>query len=290
MRNDFAAFILTHGRANSVVTHRTLERCGYTGKLFYLVDDEDKQIDEYKRQFGKQVCVFSKSDAAENCDSGNNYGRRNSILFARNACFDVARQLGLKYFWELDDDYTQFSWTCNLRGEYFVRSIRCLDKVLEACVQFLEDSNALTVAFAQGGDFIGGGEGQYAEFAANGEFTRKAMNSFICDVDRPIRFRGVFNEDVSTYVESGRQGNLFITIPRLRIQQKATQSQAGGITELYLDCGTYVKAFSTVMYAPSCTKVSTMGSKFRRIHHQIRWANVSPKIISESRRRKAVSL
>lgn len=285
MRPDFGVFILTHGRADSVVTTATLEKCGYSGKLFYLIDDQDKQADEYLRRFGDQVRIFNKEQAAKECDSGNNWGRRNSILFARNACFQAAKDCGLKYFWQLDDDYTQFSWTCDLDGSYYVRSIRSMDAVLEACIDFMKTSGALTVALAQGGDFIGGGEGQYARWAAQGLFSRKAMNSFLCDVDKPIRFRGVFNEDVSTYVESGRQGNLFITIPRLRLQQKATQSQPGGITELYLDCGTYVKAFSTVMYAPSCVKVSTMGSKFRRIHHQIRWANVSPKIISEKYRK-----
>lgn len=42
---DFCVFILTHGRANNVETCKTLKRCGYTGKVYLLVDDEDDQID-----------------------------------------------------------------------------------------------------------------------------------------------------------------------------------------------------------------------------------------------------
>ncbi|MCK2620993.1 hypothetical protein MZE52_22450, partial [Escherichia coli] len=42
MRDDFCAFILTHGRPDKVLTYRTLRRAGYTGKIFIVVDDEDK--------------------------------------------------------------------------------------------------------------------------------------------------------------------------------------------------------------------------------------------------------
>jgi hypothetical protein len=287
MRSDFAAFIVTHKRANSVVTDSALRRSGYTGKVFYVVDDEDDQLQQYIDRYSDRVVVFRKSQYVKECDSGNNFGRKSSILFARNACYDVARGLGLKYFWQLDDDYTCFAWACRSDGNPTSHGcvIRGLDDILEACICFLRDSGALTVAFAQGGDFAGGASGKTAQMAAKQMFMRKAMNSFICDVDRPIRFRGVFNEDVSTYTELGRQGHLFFTVPRLRITQKQTQSQQGGITELYVDCGTYVKSFSTVMYAPSCTRIVTIGNKFRRIHHQIRWANVSPKIISEKYRK-----
>ncbi|EFC6976332.1 hypothetical protein DFZ72_21860 [Escherichia coli] len=39
MRDDFCAFILTHGRPDKVLTYRTLRRAGYTGKIFIVVDD-----------------------------------------------------------------------------------------------------------------------------------------------------------------------------------------------------------------------------------------------------------
>ena len=47
MRDDFAVFILTHGRAKQQKTVKTLKRCGYTGRLYLIVDDEDKELDEY---------------------------------------------------------------------------------------------------------------------------------------------------------------------------------------------------------------------------------------------------
>ncbi len=78
---------------------------------------------------------------------------------------------------------------------------------------------------------------------------RKAMNSFICSVDRPFSFMGRINEDVNTYTNLGRCGELFMTIGAVQLGQKQTQKNSGGMTELYLDSGTYVKSFT-----PSCMR------------------------------------
>lgn len=43
MRNDFAVFILTHGRADNVVTVPAIKKAGYTGKIYFIIDDEDEQ-------------------------------------------------------------------------------------------------------------------------------------------------------------------------------------------------------------------------------------------------------
>jgi hypothetical protein len=61
MRDDFAIFILSHGRAGNVVTLDTLQRCGYSGKIFIVVDDEDEQEERYIVEYGAEnVIVFCK--------------------------------------------------------------------------------------------------------------------------------------------------------------------------------------------------------------------------------------
>lgn len=80
---------------------------------------------------------------------------------------------------------------------------------------------------------------------------------------------GRINEDVNTYTNLGRRGELFMTIGAVQLGQKQTQKNSGGMTELYLDSGTYVKSFYSVMYAPSCVKISLMGASHKRIHHQV---------------------
>jgi hypothetical protein len=107
------------------------------------------------------------------------------------------------------------------------------------------------------------------------------MNSFFCDVDKPFKFMGRINEDVNLYAENGRRGELFITVPRIRLEQKQTQANDGGLTDIYLDLGTYVKSFYSVMYAPSCVKIAEMGVTARRLHHRLSWKNTCPLIIPE---------
>lgn len=80
MRDDFCAFILTHGRPDKVLTYRTLRRAGYTGKIFIVVDDEDKTWHQYIAEFGEQVLVFSKADIASRFDEADNFGDRRSIF------------------------------------------------------------------------------------------------------------------------------------------------------------------------------------------------------------------
>ena len=70
------------------------------------------------------------------------------------------------------------------------------------------------------------------------------------------------------------------------IIQKQTQANEGGLTELYLDQGTYVKSFYSVMYAPSCVKVylfkgSQTTKRLGRLHHKVRYNNTVPKIVEQ---------
>lgn len=288
MMSDFAVFILTHGRAGNVQTYKTLRDSGYTGRIFLMVDDEDSQIAEYKKRFGNQVVVFSKQAAVEMTDSGDNFGKRNSVVYARNYNFEMARQLGVKYFLQLDDDYRQFRYTFNNKREYITKNINIgnLDAVISAMLEFYIASGALTVAMSQGGDFIGGPGSNVSKLHAQGKFSRKAMNAFFMSIDRPFKFMGRINEDVNAYIEIGHRGGMFITVPRIRLEQTQTQANSGGLTDIYLDLGTYVKSFYSVMYAPSCVKITEMGVKSRRLHHTIKWKHTVPMIISEDVKKK----
>lgn len=212
---DFATFILTNRRAGNVRTYKTLRQCGYTGPIYLVVDDEDPQMPLYREQYGDQVIVFPKQDAIDITDSGDNLRKRNSVVYARNWCFRIARDLGLQYFWELDDDYVDFGYAVNHRGEYITADTKTkrLDDLLDACIEFLEVSGAYSVAFAQGGDFLGGENATVMKRFRENVLYRKVMNSFLFSVDREVRFYGRINEDVNMYVVEGMRGKLLATIP-----------------------------------------------------------------------------
>lgn len=277
MRNDFAIFILTHGRPYNLLTKDTLERCGNTNRIYYIIDNEDKYADRYYWNFGEEnVIMFDKREAAKYCDTMDIVDNRNIVLFARNMCHKIAQDLGITYFLELDDDYTTFRSRLFMNDKLATVYVRDFDAICDAMIDFLEVSNAKTVAFSQTGDFIGGvGSKVYKE-----RLTRKAMNAFFCKTDRPFKFTGRINEDVNAYVTLGSRGDLFFTVADIALNQQDTQQNEGGLTDAYLDLGTYVKSFYTVMGNPSSVKISEMGDNHKRIHHLINWEHAVPKIIS----------
>jgi len=281
MNKNFAIFILTHGRAEKVITTKTLINSGYNGKIFYIVDNEDNQQYKYIEIFGKEnVKIFNKKKYADLIDEGNNFDERRTITHARNACFDIAKELGITYFMQLDDDYTSFQhrYISKCGTKLKVIQIKNMDYVISKLLDFYKSINCKSIAFAQGGDFIGGVDNGKEIFRFQ---KRKCMNSFICSIERPFNFIGAMNEDVNTYTTLGSRGELFFTIPYIMLVQKQTQSQEGGITDMYKLYGTYCKSFTTVMMMPSSVKISEMGNKNKRLHHKINWNNTVPKIISE---------
>lgn len=277
MRNDFAVFILSHGRAENVLTWATLDKCGYTGRRYIIIDDEDDQEPIYREKYGDSVIRFCKAEAAKTCDTMDCSKERNIVLFARNECHRIAAELGLTYFLVLDDDYTAFMLRYKEGGTLEHTPITDMNGLCEAMVEFLETSGAVTVALAQGGDFIGGADNKRLEQG----LLRKAMNSFFCKTDRPFKFLGRINEDTNAYVLFGSQGKLFFTVTRAMLTQVQTQKQSGGLTDTYLDHGTYVKSFYSVICMPSAVVVNVMGANHKRMHHRVKWANCVPEILSE---------
>lgn len=277
----FVVFIMSHGRAKyaKANTYKFLRSCGYTGKVIVICDNEDSTIEEYYKEFGKEnVYVFDKIAMSKRCDTMNNFGKRNGILYARNICFDIARELGYEYFQQLDDDYYYFG---HKPSEGSGKKTICYNIIAKWFIEFLlnTDERVKSIAFAQGGDHIGGYDGKLV-------FKRKAMNSFFCLTQRRFWFSGIFNDDVNTYTVLSTRGDIFLTYMPFKLDQADSQQQKGGITDLYKDFGTYVKSFTTVMAAPSCVQVRMMGANFYRLHHNIKWGHCAPRILSEEYKKK----
>lgn len=280
---EFCTFIISHGRPNNVITYRTLNRQGYTGSLFIVLDNEDKTADEYIANFGEEsICIFNKKEVASRIDQGDNLNDLRTTTHARNACFDIAEEKGFKYFLVLDDDYGEFKFRVNHNLEHptgFFTLKNTADKVFNRLLNYYKSIPALSIATSQGGDWFGG------ETNFNKQPKRKCMNSFFCSIDRRFDFFSRLNEDVNTYMGLGNKGNLFLTIPLIQLDQVQTQVNDGGMSETYLDNGTYQKSFFTVMYGPSYTDIKYMGRTNKRLHHRINWKTAVPVIIEEKHKK-----
>ena len=279
--DDFAVFILTHGRPDTIHTLDTLKRGNYSGKWYLVIDNEDKQAEKYYEKYGtERVIMFDKLAISKTFDTADLSQERRAIVYARNACFKIAKDLNLKYFVEFDDDYTSIGIRYPKDRKLSQLSCENLDEIFELMIDFLLETDALTVCMSQGGDHMGGLTGRWKK-----SILRKAMNSFFCRTDRPFQFLGRVNEDVNTYTLLGSQGQLMMTITDLMLNQMQTQSNSGGMTDLYLDGGTYLKSFYTVLYMPSAVTVQPMGTAHKRLHHKVDWKHCVPLILDERHKR-----
>jgi|TARA_R110000824_G_scaffold289353_1_gene477940 hypothetical protein len=276
---NFAVFILTHGRPNNVKTYKTLKRFGYTGKIYIIIDNEDTSADDYYKNF-ENVVMFNKEEVAKTFDEGDNFGDRRSIVYARNACFNIAKDLGVKYFVQFDDDYTDFSYRFNAdlsynKGRGYINNV---DDIFNAILKYYKSIPAKSIAISQNGDWIGGEDSGWAKEL---KLKRKCMNSFFCSTERPFQFLGRINEDVNIYTNLASKGMLFLTIPNVSLKQTDTQSNKGGMTDIYINNGTYIKSFYSVMFSPSSVTVGMLNTEKARLHHKVSWNNTVPKILNE---------
>lgn len=274
---ELCIIIISHGRPNDIVTLRTLEKGGCTLPTYILIDNTDKKQDEYLKKH-KRVYVFDKEKYARQVDNYDNFENYRSTTHARNACFDLARELGYRYFLVLDDDYTSFSFRINnhLNHPSTCPSLKQgLDGIFLATLEYFKEAPFASICFSQGGDWFGG------KNSFNKPPKRKAMNSWFCDTERQFTFFSRLNEDVNTYMDLGKRGHVFMTIPFIQLDQKQTQTTKGGMTEAYLSGGTYVKSFYTMMCRPDCTRVNLMGTAGKRLHHVIKWPIAVPVILNE---------
>lgn len=284
MSVPFCVFIISNGRASNVMTLKTLHKCGYTGPVYIVCDDQDNTIEEYRKNYGKEmILVFDKKHYASLVDSCDNFENHRTTTHARNACFDLAKVAGYEYFIVFDDDYSNFVFNYNLQNIFKRKTIKNINPVFSAMFDFLEtDERIDSLCFIQGGDLIGG-----ESSIKTGIFPfrkRKAMNSFFCKTSRRFWFFSRLNEDVNTYLSHGSRGRIFYSIPKIALNQQQTQATQGGMSDAYAKSGTYVKSFYTVMICPSFAKVSlpndsNTSSTIRRIHHRICWNNAVPKIL-----------
>ena len=289
IRDNFAVFILAHGRPEKLITIDNLKNSGYTGKWYIILDDEDETIDTYIELFGEEhIKVFNKKLAAEKFDIMDNFNERNTVVFARNVCFNIARQLNLGYFAEFEDDYEGIYYRYpdgKILRLLNVKYIGNLDDVFEATLDFLDESNVRTIAYAQTGEMMGGTNGN----VWRRKIKRKAMNTFFFKVgsqENDFDFIGRFNDDVNTYVSLGKVGEVFLQVSNPNLSQIITQAQSGGNATAYKKFGTYVKSFYTVMINPSSVKIGFIGTSDPRIHHSVDWKTTVPCIISDKHKKE----
>lgn len=281
MEYNYAVFILTHGRPDNIYTYHTLKEIWYTWKIYFILDSDDTTIEKYKDNFWEEnIIVFNKSDYIWKFDRMDNLDNRKTIVYARNASYDIARNLWLDYFFEYEDDYHQLQYRHRINWSYKTPSIQNINKTFELLIDTLERTWIYTIAFWQCGEYMWG-----ASDFNHIQYKRKAMNTFVFKVnknpDDDLKFIWSMNDDVNAYLIYWKIWKLYFQIADISLAQSETQKNNGWNTEIYKKYWTYVKSMYSLISNPSCVKIWELWVKSRRIHHKINWNLAVPKILKQ---------
>lgn len=70
-------------------TVKAIQKAGYTGEWFIVIDDLDSQQELYKEKYGDKVIIFDKKLWAEKTDTVTNTGELRSPVFARKYTLEM---------------------------------------------------------------------------------------------------------------------------------------------------------------------------------------------------------
>ena len=289
MLDNFAVFIISYKRAESLKTHTydILKKMGCNVPIFIILSDDDPTINKYKKMYGEEnIIIFNKDEAhkIQQTDLGDTYSYMKSCgSFARNYVFEAAKIKGYRYFLSLDDDFIKLTVREKIGDSLHNYRIDKFENNFfeDFCKVFLNILNSqpylYCIGLSQSGDYIGGlGSGIYKK-----GFKFKAMGSFFCDTQKEYRYPGRFNDDVCGYITNNIKGRISLILYGFTLDTEQTQSNAGGMTAIYRENGTYLKSLYSSLMLPAVAKIKPMGEYHHRMHHFIRYGNNVPKIIEE---------
>lgn len=272
-KNNFAIFIISHERADRQLTYNLLRRCNYTGKIYIVVDDEDKELELYHELYPDELIVFSKDEMLKDgVDTVDNFRNKKTALLPSNFCFEYAKSLRLDYFLKLDDDLRDLMYRYVDEGKLKASKFTRMDDIMAVLIDFMEKTKVDCLSFGNAGSYIGGANGRFKE-----KIGRNNAGSFLFKTDTDIRFLGTRQEDYNIVAKYSQVGRLFFEILDLCITTSQRGDNKGGCAEDYKDTGMYVVNFYSIIVAPSCTKIG-----FKKDFNIRRNYNaMCPKIINE---------
>lgn len=272
MRDDFAVMILSHGRAKEQKTRRTLLKCGYTGKIYIVIDDMDDQQEEYRKLYGAEIIVFNKQQQLGLFDTMCNADEWRSVVYARNACYEIAEGLGLKYFLMCDDDISDLKFRLVRDGKLGAYPVRQSDRLFESIIALYENTDVSIFGFSQCGAYIGGANSKKYRDGCQ----RTCSQMMMIRTQDKTPFNGIFNEDLHVAIESGLRGKIVLSTMLVSIASPVRESNSGGLHDLYKANGSYTHCSYTVMAYPGIAKVSVVQESKLRLKHSA----IAPEILS----------
>lgn len=278
---DFAVFIITHGHPDKQITYDTLRRCGYSGKIYLVVDDTDTTIQQYIDNYGRDsVIVFNKNYYinSDRFDNGTNTPIYACAIYARRAVEDIAKSFGLDYFAMADDDIKKIVIRYPVDNALKRVNIVNLDAVLEAHIELLKTQHLACIGFGGVQNYFAG-----ASVFSDDNLSKRIIpyQFFLRRTDKTVRWSCWYGEDdVEAYFNT-ITGNLWFA--SLYVMIEAMPNGTGSMATTYETINSYIMSFAELRYFPGLLRVYKRPKSKASIFGVIRTnGNWFPKILNET--------
>lgn len=275
-------FIPSYHRSSNLKTVNYFLKIGWSpDNIHVFIDDATDDILEYenvRKKQGFKLHIFNMEDARMRYDYVHRASiSRRSAGQARNMFYDFAKKLDIEFYMVQDDDTSNYE--IKKFGRYQRKAtFSDINGVFSHIKNFMYKRHIGLFGISQTGDFIGG---------TNRKLLRnKVMNTtFVLTKYIYSGERGVQDDDTSMFTGVMNEGLFTGSLgDGLVLQQTASATSSGGLTDLYNECKLLNKALICPIQFPSSIIAQNQKKNGGRIHHRITSRYLYPKIIKGTNR------
>tara|TARA_R100001594_G_C3996696_1_gene253677 strand:- start:328 stop:1059 length:732 start_codon:yes stop_codon:yes gene_type:complete len=201
---------------------------------------------------------------------------RRSAGQARNMFYEFAKKLNIEFYLVIDDDTNHYQ--VRPFGVY-VRTANIDDilSVFEGVKEFMQRQKIGVFGLSQTGDMF--------ERYTIKKYRKKVMNTTFYNVKYIYRGeRGIQDNDTSQFVGIMNEGYFTGSLSSgLVLNQMASATQKGGLTDLYNECKLLNKSLIIPIQFPSLCCAERQKKNGGRLHHRISYKYLFPMLIKGKR-------
>lgn len=269
--------IPSYHRADNIKTAKYFKRLGYDmNNIHVIIDNEADDYADYlesTKSLGCNLYVIDINEARKKYDFVHRPSKsRRAAGMSRNMFYEYAESKGIDFYIVIDDDCTGYQIRPFQR---YVRKAELEDfiTISDGIKNLMEDYHIGCFGVSQTGDMFERYSTKMLRF--------KVMNTTFYNI-KYIYWgeRGVQDNDTSQFVSILNEGYFTGSLQSgIVLQQVASATQKGGLTDLYNECKLLNKALVTPIQFPSCITAEKQQRNGGRLHHKINYRYLMPKIL-----------
>tara|TARA_R110000787_G_scaffold74453_1_gene165486 strand:- start:1611 stop:2513 length:903 start_codon:yes stop_codon:yes gene_type:complete len=274
-------FIPSYHRANNVKTAKYFIKKGYDPKKIHVfLDDETDDTKQYEKAMNDLGCnlhVFDMNESRQRYDYVHlpSMSRR-SAGQSRNQFYDIADELGIKFYIAIDDDTNTYE--SKPFGVYNgVANLEQITKVFEGVREMMQRRRIGMFGLSQTGDSF---------TVPNTKVLRhKVMNTTFVDTRFIYRGeKGIQDNDTSQFVHIMNEGYFTGSLASgLVLNQTESATAKGGLTDLYNENKLLNKSLVVPIQFPSLCYAQRQVKNGGRLHHRISNRHLMPRLMKGKR-------